>query len=170
MTLTADVLREFPNRVFVETGTHEGGGVALALSLGFSDVRSIESDPRLYARASERFHGESRVKLFFGDSGSGHLWDVIQDIQEPATFWLDAHAIGIVCRSPLLSELAAIARHAVRTHTILIDDRRLFQNRWLLEEQAIRDQISRINPMYRFVTKPSSGGPEDILVAKCDAS
>ena len=53
------------------------------------------------------------------------LWEMIADIQEPITFWLDAHRFPPVegeKNNPILEELEAIAAHPIKTHTLLIDD------------------------------------------------
>ncbi|HUT78259.1 MAG TPA: hypothetical protein VM285_11260, partial [Polyangia bacterium] len=55
--------------VFVETGTADGDGVALALAHGFERAVSVELDERLAERAAERFRGDPRVTVLCGDSG-----------------------------------------------------------------------------------------------------
>jgi len=65
------------------------------------------------------------VTCIEGESGS-ELPKVLQNIGEPALFWLDAHATGNNTADagfdPLFKELDAIYRHGVKSHVILIDD------------------------------------------------
>ena len=116
---------EFRQKVFVETGTFHGDGIYKALKAGFQNIFSLESDADLAERAKRRYSRNSKVSIVCGDSAVA-LWDLIQDIQEPITFWLDAHSYppredgGKNC--PLLEELEQISRHPIKTHTILIDD------------------------------------------------
>ncbi len=116
---------EFRQNIFVETGTFQGDGIYNALKAGFQRVLSIESDAVLAQKAKRRYSRNSKVSIVYGDS-SVDLWDLIKDIEEPATFWLDAHTYppredgGKNC--PILEELEQIQRHPIKTHTILIDD------------------------------------------------
>ena len=130
ISASASLFREFNyNKVFVETGTYKCGGIKAALQAGFKMVHSIEADQGYYTRARDRYKGHTGVRIWHGDS-SAILWEVIKDINQPITFWLDSHWFEKskpekTKSAPLLDELAAIAKHPIKTHTILIDDRRL---------------------------------------------
>jgi len=129
VTSTA-VFAKYKKKYFVETGTFRGDGVQQALDAGYEEVYSIELSESLYMCAKERFKDRPNVHLIHGDS-SKVLWDVISQINGPITFWLDGHySGGITARgettTALLQELDAIARHPIKTHTILIDDVRDF--------------------------------------------
>jgi len=134
MPITSEILKQFTyNRIFVETGTGLGAGVQAALEAGFEQIISMEFYKRTYARASAKFRNEPKVVLIEADS-SVHLTSIIEHINEPTTFFLDAHFIrtpdtpkceGNPC--PVLQEIVQITHHPIKTHTILIDDRRLFQ-------------------------------------------
>lgn len=134
MPLTSEILKQFIyNRVFVETGTGLGAGVQAALDAGFEQIISMEFYGTTYTRAYEKFKDEPKVVLLKADS-SIHLSSVIEVISEPVTFFLDAHFIRTPdtpkcegCPCPVLQEILQIGRHPIKTHTILIDDRRLFQ-------------------------------------------
>jgi hypothetical protein len=120
----------FGPRVFVETGTFAGGMID-AVKGCFERIVSIELDPGWHARALDRFKADRHVSLLHGDSGV-RLQEVLATLKEPALFWLDAHYSGpITARgavdSPILGELAAIARHPVAGHVVLIDDMRDFK-------------------------------------------
>ena len=116
---------EFRQKYFVETGTYYGESVQKALNDGFQEVRSIESDSYWAETTRNNFANHSNVKIYHGDS-SKDLWDVIKDIDEPITFWLDAHIFppradgGKNC--PLIEELEQIKQHPIKNHIILIDD------------------------------------------------
>lgn len=114
---------------FVETGTFTGEMVD-AVRPYFRRVISIEMASELYQRAVRRFAGDPRVELLLGDSGQV-LPRVLDQLREPALFWLDGHFMGEGTArghddSPVRSELTALLAHPVRNHVVLIDDARLF--------------------------------------------
>src|SRR5688572_5534864 len=116
-------------RVFMETGTYKGQTLAAVRDL-FDRVISIELDPEIHHAADQRFAGDSGVRCIQGDSGV-ELARVLERIDVPALFWLDAHYSGPgTARSdrdtPIVDELHAILRHPVNGHVVLIDDARLF--------------------------------------------
>lgn len=175
-TCREDTFTRYPNEYFVETGCHEGYGIDLALKAGFDHVYSIELYPYYVNFCRERFAVNPNVHIIEGDSGEA-LYDVIKDIDKPITFWLDAHLVrdyeilGYE-PSPTLKELEAIKKHPIKTHTILIDDIRLFRgpDEWGIEYgfpplDAIMQTILEINPNYEFSYEYGHIG-SDILVAR----
>lgn len=173
-TLKLDVLKEFPNQVFIETGTASGEGVVVALEAGFSQVISIEANPDVYVKACERFQGEDRVTLVMGDSGIV-LPGLIAAIKIPVTFWLDAHYSHGECdlgpgvnKCPVLHDLRAIAQHAIKNHTIMVDDIRYFRQGgiplWHMYTLGdIMEVVMDINPNYRLSFRDGHA-KDDILV------
>jgi hypothetical protein len=155
--LTPEYLFKYSNgKVFVETGTYKGDTVKLALNAGFEFIHSIELDPELYDKAFEMFKDEDRVKIWFGDS-IDCLKEILRRIDEPATFWLDAHASGKLVGgksggSPVVDELNIIKDHGRNDHTIFIDDKRLFGSaEWTyVKEEDAMDLIKQINPDYNI--------------------
>lgn len=138
MPLRPDVLRRFPARVFVETGSYIGDGVKAALDAGFERVITIEAKRESWELVRARFEGDPRVTAILGSSAD-LLTAAIDNVDERATFWLDAHWSGegtgglapfrdSCVYSPVLDELAAIAAHPVKGHTVLIDDMRVFRD------------------------------------------
>lgn len=133
MTIDFDHILKYKNtNVFVETGSQFGHTIQLALYAGYHKVLSIECSRYHYNICSARFQGDDRVSLFFGDSAV-YLYEMIKDIDEPMTFWLDAHYMSndtnqILAehpghgRIPLIDELTHISKHKIKTHTIIIDD------------------------------------------------
>jgi hypothetical protein len=120
------------NNIFVETGSHYGDGIQLALEAGFEKIISIECNEQYYLRCVDRFCGNEKVQLYYGDS-SVDLSKMISDINESVTFWLDAHYMwndpnqdieehpgrGKI---PLIDELTQIKNHHIKDHVIIIDD------------------------------------------------
>lgn len=143
--------------IFVETGTYLGDTVKLALEAGYKKVHSVELDPQLFADAVKMFADDSRVQIWFGDSVDclKEIMNLIGD--QPATFWLDAHASGPLPGgksggSPVVDELNIITSSPHNGHTIFIDDRRLFGSaEWshVTEDQAM-SVINQINPNYEI--------------------
>ena len=158
MPITSETLAQFLNPALVETGTFLGDGTQAALDAGFEHVYSIELYPALHANALHRFAGEPRVTLFGGPSVQW-LPEVLAKLSAPATFWLDSHYCGGPTAGawacPLLHELDLIARHPIKTHTILIDDRHLF-GLDVPSETAIRALLQTVNPDYHIQLLPSA--------------
>src|ERR1043166_7145171 len=116
--------RVFGTRVFVETGTCLGD-TTVAVDDLFQRCYTIELSPEFCAGARKRFAPFPHVSCIEGES-SAELPKVLQNIDEPALFWLDAHPTGSHAADagfdPLFKELDAIYGHAVKRHVILIDD------------------------------------------------
>jgi predicted O-methyltransferase YrrM len=126
-----DVLRQTARahglRTLVETGTYMGE-TGWAMRREFDRIETIELQPTLAALARVRFARAPNVTVHEGDSGVV-LQRILDGLDSPALFWLDAHPCTDRAASgttvPLLAELAAIARHCVSGHAIVIDDMRL---------------------------------------------
>lgn len=163
----------YPNEYFVETGTSDGSGLAKALLVGFKELRSIEIDPLLAAKAKQRFSNNRNIKILCGDSAKD-LWELIKDIEAPITFWLDGHNVFPVVgkkNCPLLEELDQIKNHPIKNHTILIDDMHCLGTLHFdyLSRETLIAKIKEINPQYQitYVLGGDYGShPNNILVAK----
>ena len=135
---------------------------------------SIELEDNLYLRCVERFK-DKNIHLIHGDS-TEVLDSLLSDIDVPVTFWLDGHSsgtdpdTGIVTtfgkyKSPILQELDIIQRHHIKTHTILIDDLRLWSiAEYGFDTKTIMEKCLQINPRYEF-TFEDGYVKNDILVA-----
>ncbi len=170
-SLTIETLSKYPNKNFVETGTFKGGSVLTALSCGFDSVYSVELHKPYFDYCVALYKDEPRVVLYNGDSAL-LLWDMIKDIKEPITFWLDGHIernlpFGIK-PIPIMEELLAIGKHPIKNHTILIDDRRVMgTDVWFgLTEQEVIKGLMKINKDYVISYEDSCNGPNDIVVAR----
>lgn len=168
---TSEVFRHHLNETFIETGSYLGDGIQNALDAGFQHVYSIELAPHHYHRCCNRFAGNPKVHLYLGDS-SVVLSQILQNINEPVTFWLDGHySWGDTAKgetnTPLMKELAIIAEHPIKTHTILIDDVRQFGTVEFdfLKQDEILDMLRAINPDYIFYYEDGYQ-KNDVLVAK----
>lgn len=158
----------FPNTYFVETGSYRGDGIKAALAAGFNSIHSIEITDKYFHFCCDRFRDFPQVRLYRGDS-TILLGHVIAKLREPITFWLDGHwsmedtGYGQF-KFPLLHELETIEKHPIKTHTIIIDDVRLFKEQWGIEPLEVLGRLSYINPEYKFEFYDGYI-PGDVLVA-----
>jgi hypothetical protein len=170
-TLHLNVLSNFVNPYFVETGTSYGFGLQVALQLPFEKYFSIELNSELQKLNENKFINEintSKVTLIVGDSLL-KLKELIPLLDKRTTFWLDAHVDdgpkGIkLC--PIMEELEAIKSSNIKNHTIMIDDMRCFGYNWGvgLDKKMLIQKIQEINSNYNFAFVQGNI-PEDVLVA-----
>lgn len=163
MSLSAKVLRRFPNAAFIETGTHEGHGIQTALDVGFRKIESIEISAKIAAPQIERFRNDP-VTIHVGDS-SVLLGPILDRYSKPCTIWLDAHgqwADDSDWIFPLMNELRAIKQPH---HTILIDDLRLFDWEFPTTLAEVKELALTVNPDYEFSYAPGHA-PKDILICR----
>lgn len=132
MPLTEPILKKYLNPVFVETGLETGLGLSIARELKFNKLHSVELDQKkidwLTIHDLSKYIKEGRICLHQGDSGVV-LRTLIPTINEPITFWLDAHPSFNPLKldqCPLLAELDAIRCFCKFRPKILIDDMRIF--------------------------------------------
>jgi hypothetical protein len=158
--------------VFVESGTYQGDTVQQVLRLDlFKKIYSVELNHNLWEQSSSRFLNNENVQILEGDTFD-HFKTIIRDNKKARmTFWLDGHASGPLAGGkaggcPLLEELNDIKSSSIKTHTIFIDDRRLFGSaEWsFVKEQQVTDLINQINPEYKIEYLDGSF-PNDIICA-----
>ena len=121
--------RRFGCVVFVETGTCQGDMIEGVRDL-FEAVYSIELSELFFHAAVRRFRKCANIRILQGDSAD-LLPHIIDRINRPTLFWLDAHySGGITARgprdTPVCEELDACLRAKHPGHVILIDDARCF--------------------------------------------
>ncbi len=121
--------KRFGLKILVETGTLYGDMVE-AMKQNFVRIYSIELSNELYEEVKERFKGEDHIELIHGDSGI-ELENVMNNINQPALFWLDGHYCGGVSArgrqdTSIYEELDHIFNAPDRGHVIIIDDARCF--------------------------------------------
>jgi hypothetical protein len=123
-------VREYAERfglaVLVEAGTYYGEMVA-AMKNRFQEIYSIEYEHVLAARAQKKFSGAPHIHIVEGDSQKA-IPEIVQSLQQPALFWLDAGYYGWAGlqgdKQRLTTELDAILRDCRYGHVILMDDAR----------------------------------------------
>lgn len=133
--LKQDILKgiaaEYKLSILIETGTYLGEMVE-ALRSSFQRVYSIELSEKFTRRARTYFRNCKNVSILQGDSGDV-IGELIQEIDQPALFWLDGHwSADQTARgrksTPVMEELGHILRAKDLRHVILIDDARSFGN------------------------------------------
>lgn len=120
-----------PFSIWVETGTFQGDTTQfLANTAQF--VHSIEPEPTLFRRATERFKDIRNVHIHLGLS-ENVLPELLEQLTGDVNFWLDGHYSGGITHkgpieTPILHELDTIERHRERFSqlTVMIDDIRCF--------------------------------------------
>ena len=122
----------------VETGTFRAEGTLL-LRGAVSRVWSVELSPTLHRRAVARYGSRSGLQFIKGSSDEV-LPQLLETLNEPVIFWLDAHGgmidqatneifdpAGEATQCPLIAELEALRNFTHHdTSCILIDDARTF--------------------------------------------
>lgn len=121
------ILRKFAGifnlRVFVETGTNRGDTVDY-LKDWFYEMHSIELHPDLYNYAMTRFQDHKYIHIIHGNSAEV-LGSVLDKIDRPALFWIDAHVAGYGTADagdPIPQELQAIYEKSPDS-LLVLDDR-----------------------------------------------
>ena len=165
MSAQPDFFKQFRRNIFIETGSGYGDGIQMALNAGFNKIYSIELSKLMYNNCLQKFKDNSKVNLIFGNSVE-ILPLILSSINEPVTFWLDAHCSGGDtvggATPPLMNELHVIGKHHIKEHTILIDDLRSWGELYV---NLLANKILNINPHYRIIFADGST-PDDILIAK----
>jgi hypothetical protein len=125
----SDYQKKYNAKILVETGTLHGEMIE-AQKRDFNKVYSIELDTTLYKEALKRFIYDRHVKLVNGDSGT-KIFEIIDEINEQAIFWLDGHYSGTYTamgaeECPILGEIDGVFSGKLNNHILLIDDARCF--------------------------------------------
>jgi len=169
-----DQLLKYINTIFVETGTYQGDTIDIINNYNNSKttIFSIELSEVFYQNCKEKFKNTNNVTIIFGNS-KYHLINIIQDINEQITFWLDSHWSGVpnigcdnITICPILFELEQIKSHHIKNHTIIVDDIRLMDNQHFpVTVEQIVEKIYEINKDYKIIYYDDYTAKNDILVA-----
>ena len=176
-TLSKSVLSKYTNDIFVETGTLWGEAVEVAIECGFKKIYTVEIDPDKVKFSQQKFAKEiesGQVEVIEGDTFKVFP-DLIKKVDAQATFWFDAHWDGGPVgdyKCPLPFELEALLTHPIKTHTLLVDDRRIFGqagSNWgeNLDEELLIEAMTDINNDYK-ISFEDGCIPDDIIVAQLD--
>ena len=170
-------LSKYSNRIFIETGTYMGDGVKKALDSGFEKIYSIEIDKNRYINCCKLFENNPQVTIIHGDSGI-KLGDVLKDIKEPATIFLDALYgcdQGQIGKKwcPIVEELEILSKQEIKNHTLLISNWRCMNNTHKDKktdkyvgypgEKKCLELLRKINPNYILEFKDGIE-PSDTLI------
>lgn len=141
-------------RSLIETGTFKGDMVARTRHL-FERIYTIEIDSRLHAAACVRFQDDPAVFLLHGDS-TYILPELVDQLGEPALFWLDGHYSGGETgkgdlETPIQREVECILQPSQLAHVLLIDDARLFDGTGDYPTlSSLRERLASLRPDYSF--------------------
>lgn len=163
-TLIPYVLNKYKNNIFIETGTNDTSGIDVALFCKFNKIFSVELSEKLYLDAMQKYKNNKNIYLFNKNSYESLRDDILPNINESSTFWLDAHSDG---HCPILLELNEIKKHYIKDHIIMIDDIRMFgkaEHEFITVKQIVNALLD-INEKYNIIYERSVHGIKDILVA-----
>jgi len=170
-------LKEFKgtHNIFVETGAYVGDAIWLANDAGYKRIISMDIDPLYINHCKARFDLENKnphISVMCADSAVA-LSKAMRHVNEPAMIWLDAHSQLFDDEQPtenpfpLLKELEQLAKHPIKTHTILIDDILMLTHPdvtgW--NKDIIENALLMINPTYEL-TYLSNPVVNNILLAQ----
>lgn len=163
-SLTVKMLKKYPAKYFIETGSYTGGGIHIALLSGYKKIISIENNPMFYNACVRTYKNNPSVELFLGDS-KDILKGILNEIDEQAVIFLDAHSPG---NQPILDELDSIKNCHIKNHIIMIDDKREFKRGvWepSITLEILLEKLLEINPEYKITYEDSINAKKDIIVA-----
>lgn len=159
-----NLLSQYPNRVYIETGVYRADSIVAAQQAGFQHICGIDIDPSCIEFAKKRLgndHGIPFLFLFTGDSAI-ILRDLIKMIpaDQCITFFLDSHWQMFEGTDPgphpfpLIDELKQIEQtRKNKKDTIIIDDMLIMQDDIVGYDQwAIKEMLYRINPDFKIKT------------------
>ena len=162
-SLTRNSMEKYPAKYFVETGSYTGGGIQVAIYMGYEIIFSIESDEIFYNACKRNFKKNQNITLILGNSGE-ELGKVLENIHEKAVVFLDAHSMEY---NPILEELNALKENRFKEHIIMIDDKREFKRGvWPeITVDLLLEKLLEINPNYTITYEDSVNANGDIIVA-----
>jgi hypothetical protein len=149
--------KKYGYEILIETGTFRGTMIN-AQKDNFKKIMSIEIDKKFHADAVEKFKAFSHIKFCLGDSGK-LLKEIMNEIDKPAIFWLDAHYNGksdekLETECPIYGEIDAVFGAKKLKHVMLIDDARLFiGEKDYPTIKELSDYITKKEPGYKVEVK-----------------
>ncbi len=128
-----EIARKNGLKLLIETGTYHADTL-YALRNEFEELHSVELSDDYYSLSRFRLSGYPHIHLHHGDSAIV-LPRIVEALQRPALFWLDAHygiyrdhgAAEGVTYAPVLQELGHIfSKGGAVRHCVAIDDAHYF--------------------------------------------
>jgi hypothetical protein len=126
-----DLTKNIKTNYYIETGTYLGDGIKSVLQ-NYINIHSIELSQKWYDYNVEQFKKNINVSMYLGNSKK-ILPDLLNNINEPITIFLDAHYAGTPTafgdeETLLLFELE-ILKNRKYDDIIIIDDCRLLDKK-----------------------------------------
>ena len=114
---------------YIETGTYYGLNLEEVVD-EYKQIYTIEIEKKWVEYNEEKFEDKNNIQIIEGDS-SVKLPELCSEIEEGATFFLDAHYSGEGTgykekTSPIIKELESIFYRKNNKDIVIIDDSRLF--------------------------------------------
>lgn len=166
MTIGFNPIEVAQTDIMIESGTYNGS-FSDRVKTDYKHVHTIEIVDKFYQAAVKKFKNDDNVTCHRGNSPIV-LRKILAQINEPVTFWLDAHYQGGSqpndTKKPLLEELKAIAEHHIKDHVIMIDDVRLFHV-YGTTTQEIESILKKMNPDYT-IEYHDGVQAKDVIVAR----
>ncbi len=151
-------MKKFSPNLFIETGTYKGKMVYAVMSQ-MKEIYFVELDKKYFEEAKRRFAGYPNIHILQGQSGE-ILLKILNDIEKPCLFWLDAHWSGGLTakaetQTPIMQEIQCILGHSSAIeHVILIDDARLFVGKDDYPTlKALKQLVLTVHPSWVFEVK-----------------
>jgi hypothetical protein len=157
--------------VFVETGTHVGGGVLGAVVARFERIYTCDIDGVMLTQAQHNMGTQfERVRYFLGDSAKC-LPEMLSLAGKQAVILLDAHDMGDTPQAkacPLRDELETLRAYGRNGNDIImVDDVDLCGTPRLgnITLDEVKERILRLNGAYKFRLLDGLTRPKMLLFA-----
>ena len=143
---------------FIEAGRVSPNSVHETFKDVYKTYHTIEIVERFYNKTKQRFDNPNighNIVFHLGHSPV-MIEKILNQIDEPVTFWLDAHYQGGQqpgdTKAPIKDELNVIKNHYIKNHMIMIDDVRLFRQ-YGTSVNEVTTMLLEINPDYTIERK-----------------
>ena len=181
---------------FLETGTFFGHGVVSALLRGARNIISIEINQQFYyhniikfllnlALSGQQFTCKTNDNSFSLKTANCNITFINGDtrevmpqalelVNEPTTFWLDAHWGPDINSDlqgnedssvlfPIYKEIELIKQHKIKNHKIMIDDMKQYEKYYSSDLTELKNKILEINKDYTFRIKKKESDVDDYI-------
>ncbi len=164
------LINKFGVKSIVETGTAEGKST-LEMSSMVNNVYTIEINEKSYNVAQERLNKSKNIKMYLGNSPEV-LRSIIEEIEYPALFYLDAHWFDYW---PILDELKVISQSKnaneclIFIHDFAVPNKSfgydIYKNQ-PLDINYVKEKLYEINKSFKYYyNKKALGKKRGVLYA-----